>query len=44
MFGFFTSLADAYSAVLMPDKGLKERLSSDASDRCDSLLVVVRVA
>jgi hypothetical protein len=23
-----------YSAVLMPDKGLKERLSSDASDRC----------
>jgi splicing factor 3A subunit 1 len=34
MFGFFTSLADAYSAVLMPDKGLKERLSSDASDRC----------
>lgn len=33
MFGFFTSLADAYSAVLMPDKGLKEQLAHDAGDR-----------
>lgn len=33
MFGFFTSLADAYSAVLMPDKALKPRLAQDASDR-----------
>jgi splicing factor 3A subunit 1 len=33
MFGFFTNLADAYSAVLMPDKSLKDKLASDAADR-----------
>lgn len=34
MFGFFTSLCDAYSRVLMPDKGLMLKLHQDASDRC----------
>lgn len=34
LFGFFTALADAYSAVLMPDKELHGRLAQDASDRC----------
>ena len=29
MFGFFTSLADAYSKVLMPPKGLSEQLKKD---------------
>ena len=33
MFGFFTSLCDAYSRVLMPDKGLMLKLHQDASDR-----------
>jgi len=33
MFGFFTNLADAYSAVLMPDKNLKDKLAADAADR-----------
>lgn len=33
LFGFFTALADAYSAVLMPDKDLKKRLGEDAADR-----------
>ncbi len=33
MFGFFTSLCDAYSRVLMPDKGLMQKLHQDASDR-----------
>ncbi len=33
MFGFFTSLCDAYSRVLMPDKGHMQKLHQDASDR-----------
>lgn len=33
MFGLFTRLADAYSAVLMPDKGLRTALEADAADR-----------
>lgn len=33
MFGFFTSLCDAYSRVLMPDKGLMQKLQKDADDR-----------
>jgi splicing factor 3A subunit 1 len=32
LFSFFTSLCDAYSRVLMPPKGTKERLSKDAAD------------
>jgi len=39
MFTFFTSLADAYSKILMPQKLLSERLRRDADkavvlDRC----------
>ncbi|GFR52779.1 hypothetical protein Agub_g15394, partial [Astrephomene gubernaculifera] len=37
LFAFFTSLADAYSRVMMPDKGLKERLGRDAGDRAGLL-------
>lgn len=33
LFGFFTTLADAYSKVLMPPKGLADRLKRDASNR-----------
>lgn len=33
MFTFFTSLCDAYSRVMMPEKSLKEKLAKDASDR-----------
>jgi splicing factor 3A subunit 1 len=33
LFGFFTALADAYSAVLMPDKDLRKKLGEDAGDR-----------
>lgn len=33
LFGFFTSLCDAYSRVLMPEKGLEERLRRDIDDR-----------
>ncbi len=33
MYSFFTALADAYSAVLMPDKELRGRLEADATDR-----------
>ncbi|GLI60020.1 hypothetical protein VaNZ11_002084, partial [Volvox africanus] len=33
LFAFFTALADAYSRVMMPEKGLKERLAKDAADR-----------
>ena len=33
MFPFFTSLADMYSKVLMPPKGLVERLRRDADDK-----------
>ncbi|KNA08628.1 hypothetical protein SOVF_160920 [Spinacia oleracea] len=33
MFMFFTALADAYSKVLMPSKGLTEKLSKSVSDR-----------
>lgn len=33
MFGFFTSLCDAYSRLLMPDKGLMQKLKKDADDR-----------
>ena len=33
MFPFFTSLADIYSKVLMPPKGLVERLRRDADDK-----------
>ena len=32
MFTFFTSLADAYSKVLMPPKGLPEKLKKSVSD------------
>ncbi|KAL5140561.1 putative splicing factor 3A subunit 1 [Glycine soja] len=32
MFTFFTSLADAYSKVLMPPKGLMEKLKNSVSD------------
>ncbi|MEW5307630.1 MAG: hypothetical protein WDW36_010009 [Sanguina aurantia] len=32
MFTFFTSLCDAYSRVMMPEKSLKEKLAKDASD------------
>ncbi|KAF7827701.1 putative splicing factor 3A subunit 1 [Senna tora] len=32
MFTFFTSLADAYSKVLMPPKGLNEKLKKSVSD------------
>lgn len=34
LFSFFTSLADAYSRVMMPDKGLRTALTADANDRC----------
>eukprot|EP00884_Botryococcus_braunii_P002572 jgi/Botrbrau1/12315/Bobra.0205s0013.1 len=33
LFGFFTSLCDAYSRVLMPEKGLEEKLRKDLDDR-----------
>ncbi|CAM6101094.1 unnamed protein product [Calypogeia fissa] len=33
MFSFFTALADAYSKVLMPPKGLVDRLKRDASSK-----------
>jgi splicing factor 3A subunit 1 len=33
MFGFFTALCDAYSRVLMPEKGLMLKLKQDAEDR-----------
>ncbi len=33
LFGFFTNLCDAYSRVLMPPKGLVDKLRLDASDR-----------
>ncbi len=33
LFGFFTSLCDAYSRVLMPEKGLEEKLRKDVEDR-----------
>jgi len=33
MFSFFTSLADAYSAVMMPPKDVAARLQADADDR-----------
>jgi hypothetical protein len=33
LFGFFTSLCDAYSRVLMPPKGTRDRLQKDATDR-----------
>jgi hypothetical protein len=35
LFGFFTSLCDAYSRVLMPEKGLDEKLKRDINDRCE---------
>ncbi|CAJ2628001.1 unnamed protein product [Trifolium pratense] len=44
MFTFFTSLADAYSKVLMPPKGLTEKLEKSVSDmttvheRCENRL------
>ena len=34
MFGFFTSLCDAYSRALMPPKDLMPHLRSDATDMC----------
>jgi splicing factor 3A subunit 1 len=34
LFGFFTALCDAYSRVLMPPKGTKDKLAKDAQDRC----------
>ncbi len=33
LFAFFTSLADAYSRVMMPDKGLRGKLAKDVEDR-----------
>lgn len=33
LFGFFTSLCDAYSRCLMPPKGTRDRLSKDSTDR-----------
>ena len=42
MFGFFTSLCDAYSRVLMPDKGMMQKLHQDASDRLDNLLFCLK--
>lgn len=32
-YGFFTALADAYSRVLMPPKGTREKLAADGADR-----------
>lgn len=32
LFTFFTSLCDAYSRVLMPPKGFKDKLTKDAND------------
>ena len=32
-FGFFTALCDAYSKVLMPPKGLAEKLRKTSEDR-----------
>ncbi len=32
LFSFFTTLCDAYSRVLMPPKGTKDRLTKDAAD------------
>lgn len=34
MFTFFTALCDAYSKVLMPPKGIIQKLQKDATDRC----------
>ena len=34
MFGFFTALADAYSAVMMPPKDIAARLQADVDDMC----------
>jgi hypothetical protein len=34
LFSFFTALADAYSRVMMPERGLKDKLARDAADRC----------
>lgn len=33
MFTFFTALCDAYSKVLMPPKGIIQKLQKDATDR-----------
>jgi hypothetical protein len=33
LFGFFSKMADAYSAVLMPGKDLRGKLAADAGDR-----------
>ena len=37
LFGFFTSLCDAYSSTLMPPKDLRQRLHSDATSMCAPL-------
>lgn len=34
LFGFFTALCDAYSKVLMPPKGLMDKLRRNSTDRC----------
>ena len=34
LFGFFTGLCDAYSKVLMPPKGLAQKLARTSQDRC----------
>lgn len=39
LFGFFTALCDAYSKVLMPPKGLAEKLRRNAADRCAGSLL-----
>ena len=33
LFGFFTALCDAYSKVLMPPKGLMDKLRRNSTDR-----------
>lgn len=37
LFAFFTGLADAYSRVLMPPKGVKDKLQKDTQDRAGIL-------
>lgn len=37
LFGFFTSLCDAYSSALMPPKDLRQRLHSDTTSMCAAL-------
>lgn len=34
LFGFFSALSEAYTKVLMPKKGVMEKLRRNSSDRC----------